>query len=575
MQRAIFRSFAAVSAASLGGVAAQCDDEQRLTVGDYSRFVSRTTSTIWTVGKIVTHYKFSKSSSIEDKIKNAEKNLSLCQEVYTGDGSGGKQNQDEKERKNAVRIKEIQRNKVLEAADALAVLEDRHRSAPASLNKHRWAAEEILRLCRRNKGCYIKIGQHLANLDYLLPAEYTQTLQELYNDSPVSSYPEVRELVLEELGAYPEEIFDAFDPKPLASASLAQVHTAVDKKTKKRVAVKIQHPSVGLTAKGDIFVLTKVVRFLESYFEEFTFGWLVDEIAPQIFLELDFANEANNTRRAKKELEAEFPGKVCVPEILAEYSTSRLMAMTFEEGFLATDVEKIERAGLKREDVSSLISSIFGFQVFTSGFVHCDPHPANLLVRPNPNTGAVQVVLLDHGLYKTLGGEFMRDYANLWTSIVMADIDMMKSTCEKFGVTEMYPLLAAIITSRPFDEILDRRGGRRVKRTKKGKGDKAMIRMYAERYMTSILHLLETVPRDLLLLLKMNDCLRHINSTLGADNNITMEIQANWALWGSAWQGEKRRWRIDARRWAEGWLKYLWGRARVYVLFASLRWNGQ
>ena len=417
--------------------------------------------------------------------------------------------------------------------------------------------------------------QHLANLDYLLPAEYTQTLQELYNDSPVSPYLEVRELVREELGAYPEEIFSSFRTEPLASASLAQVHTAIDKRTNKKVAIKIQHPSVGLTAKGDILVLTKVVRFLERYFEEFTFGWLVDEIAPQIFLELDFANEADNTRRAKKELEAEFRGRVCVPEVLPEFSTSRLMVMSFEEGYLATDVDKIERAGLKRGAVSSLISSIFAFQVFISGFVHCDPHPANLLVRPNPTTGEAQVVLLDHGLYKTLGEGFKRDYADLWTSIVMADIGMMKRTCEKFGVTEMYPLLAAIITSRPFDEILDRREGKKVKRTKKGNGDKAMIRMYAERYMTSILHLLETVPRDLLLLLKMNDCLRHIDSTLGADNNRTMDIQASWAIWGSVWEGNRRRLRMGIRRWAEGWLKYAWGRARVYVLFASLRWQGQ
>jgi len=279
-------------------------------------------------------------------------------------------------------------------------------------------------------------------------------------------------------------------------------------------------------------VLSAVVRMLETYFEDFTFGWLVDEIAPQIFLELDFNNEAMNTRRAKEQLEFEFGGRVCVPDIFAEYSTSRVMSMAFEEGCLATDVQSIEADGLMKEDVSSLISSIFGFQVFSSGFVHCDPHPANVMVRRNPVNGGAQVVLLDHGLYKTLGDGFKRDYGDLWTSIVMADIGLMKRTCEKFGVKDMYPLLAAIVTSRPFDEvrpseerrtkgssvataskarsswsaastasppikfkkitfsssqILDRRGGvgkrKRVKKTKSDKGDKAMIRMYAERYM--------------------------------------------------------------------------------------------
>ena len=145
-------------------------------------------------------------------------------------------------------------------------------------SQHRWAAEKILRLCRENKGCYIKIGQHLANLDYLLPAEFTMTLQELYNESPVSPYSEICELVHEELGRSPDEAFASFDPTPIASASLAQVHTAVDKKTSKKIAVKVQHPSVALTARGDIYVLASVVKFLEQYFDEFTFGWLVDEI---------------------------------------------------------------------------------------------------------------------------------------------------------------------------------------------------------------------------------------------------------------------------------------------------------
>jgi predicted unusual protein kinase regulating ubiquinone biosynthesis (AarF/ABC1/UbiB family) len=137
----------------------------------------------------VFHYKCSPTSITEERISAASLHLSKCQEVYTGDGSG----------KNVKEDKERLRADVLAAAESLATLEDLHRNAPASANKHRWAAEELLGLCRKNKGCYIKIGQHLANLDYLFPSEYTQTLQELYNDSPVSQYDEVRELVFQEV----------------------------------------------------------------------------------------------------------------------------------------------------------------------------------------------------------------------------------------------------------------------------------------------------------------------------------------------------------------------------------------
>jgi aarF domain-containing kinase len=82
-----------------------------------------------------------------------------------------------------------------------------------------------------------------------------------------------------------------------------------------------------------------------------------------------------------------------------------------------------------------LISSVFNAQVFLEGFVHCDPHPANVLIREK--NGKPQMVLLDHGLYKQLDDDFRIRYALLWRSLMMADVQAIKEACRSLGVDEM------------------------------------------------------------------------------------------------------------------------------------------
>lgn len=89
-------------------------------------------------------------------------------------------------------------------------------------------------------------------------------------------------------------------------------------------------------------------------------------------------------------------------------------------------------------DVAKLISSVFNSQIFMHGFVHCDPHEANVLLREHPlKKGKPQIVLVDHGLYKTLDGEFQEAYARLWKAIVMADIPGIELACKSLGVQRM------------------------------------------------------------------------------------------------------------------------------------------
>jgi len=454
---------------------------------------------------------------LEDDVAQCRRDLERAQAEYTGKGD-----------ENASRRQKSQtdlRQRVRDTAETLAAAEEKLAACGGDLagRTHRKAANRLLQLCRENKGVYIKVGQHLANLDYLVPIEYITTLSSLFDDAPETSIDDVRAVVREDLGAYPEELWNDFDPRPIASASLAQVHVAHDRATGQKYAIKVQHRGLRETSRGDIFALRLVVNALERLFpEEFCYGWIMEEIAPQLPKELDFCNEGANSEKAAHHL-AEAKINCAVPKVHWEQTTARVLTMTFEDGFRSTDVEAIKRAGLQKHDVAKLVSSVFNSQALLSGFVHCDPHPANVLVRRDEN-GRAQLVLVDHGLYKQLDEDFRLNYARLWKALMLADVPQIKATCASLGIGEMFPLLAAMLTSRPFDELVERSqtGALETETNIAGAGsggDKVMIRGYAQKFIVDILELLDNVPRQMLLLFKMNDCLRHIDHALDSPTN--------------------------------------------------------
>ncbi|XP_066132395.1 aarF domain-containing protein kinase 1 isoform X1 [Saccopteryx bilineata] len=405
---------------------------------------------------------------------------------------------------------------------------------------HLRSARRLCELCCANRGTFIKVGQHLAALEYLLPQEYTSTLKVLHSQAPRSSMQEVCQVIREDLGQEIHDLFVSFDDTPLGAASLAQVHKAVlhDGRT---VAVKVQHPKVQVQSSKDILLMeiqknhvtSQSLRFLvcevggdesvpcgpprvvevlvlavKQLFPEFEFMWLVDEAKKNLPLELDFLNEGRNAEKVAQMLKHfDF---LKVPQIYWELSTKRVLLMEFVDGGQVNDRDYMERNKIDVNEISRLLGKMYSEMIFVNGFVHCDPHPGNVLVHKRPDTGRVEIVLLDHGLYQVLTEEFRLDYCHLWQSLIWTDMKRVEKYSQRLGAGRLYPLFACMLTARSWDSVT-----RGISQAPVTATEDSEIRDNAANYLPQISQLLNHVPRQMLLIFKTNDLLRGIEAALG------------------------------------------------------------
>lgn len=159
---------------------------------------------------------------------------------------------------------------------------------------HKLAADRLLALCCANKGVYIKVGQHIGALEFLLPAEYVQTMKVLHSRAPQNEVADLYKVIRQDLRREPADMFSEFDAEPLGTASLAQVHRAVLRDTGEVVAVKVQHPFVRGNAGVDMKTMEVLVRAMGWVFPDFKMQWLVDETKKNLPIELDFEHEGRN-----------------------------------------------------------------------------------------------------------------------------------------------------------------------------------------------------------------------------------------------------------------------------------------
>lgn len=202
---------------------------------------------------------------------------------------------------------------------------------------------------------------------------------------------------------------------------------------------------------------------------------------------------------------------VTVPSILWDLSSTHVLTMEFIEGCSLSDVEGLKSSGVNLTTISRIVTELFSEQIFIHGLVHCDPHPGNLLVQQG-SKGPV-VVLLDHGLYRQLDDDFRDLYCRLWRALIRGDPEDIKMYATRMNAGEFYYIFAAMLTYKGWDEVI---GGTATARLQlRGtEAEKKIARSSVAKYFKEINTLLARIPRDVLLLLKTNDCLHGLENKL-------------------------------------------------------------
>lgn len=403
-------------------------------------------------------------------------------------------------------------------------------------NFHTRTAARLLRLFQKNGGIYIKVGQHLSALEYILPTEYCTEMAVLHSQAPRSSLAEVQTVIAEEFGQSVDEIFSAFDEVPIGAASLAQVHRGVLRGTGEQVAVKVQHLQLQAFVDVDMFVIALLVKTVRRVFPEFNFDWIADEMRINLPREMNFVGEAQNSERVrcnfgrhgKIPMHGALGGILRIPSVHWKYTSRRVLTMEFLPGAKVTDRAFLDSHHISPRSVSSLITRAFSEMIFLHGFVHCDPHPGNLLVRSRAAAGGGllgraaawvwpqlrpwELVLLDHGLYRELPDDFRRSYASLWRAVIEGDEPSIRRFAEEIGGGDAYRLFSCILTQRAWRTIATASIFSPL-----NPAEAAEIVAKAPEYLSKVADLLARVPRPLLLLFKTNDLLRHLERALLTD----------------------------------------------------------
>lgn len=268
---------------------------------------------------------------------------------------------------------------------------------------HTRKAAQLSKAAIHLKGVLIKLGQFLSARIDLLPEEWTRELARLQDAVPPADPQAIRNRLRSDLGADPESIFLRFSSEPVAAASLGQVHEA-QLRDGRRVAVKVQYPDIENVVEADLRAIRWVLVFLRLVFRRISFDFLYREFSRLLRDELDYVQEARNAER--------FAGlfaddsRIFSPTVIREYSTRHVLTLEYLDGIKIADYDSLERAGVDLREVARLLMASYMKQLFQIQFLHGDPHPGNLFVRPRSEAeGGPALIFVDFGLVQSISPE--------------------------------------------------------------------------------------------------------------------------------------------------------------------------
>ena len=319
----------------------------------------------------------------------------------------------------------------------LAFLRDRRRfilfglPLPYQEARHRGRAERLTRTLADLGPTYIKLAQVFSARADILPEPYLSAIGTLTDQVPPLPPGVAEQVVSEELGRPAGEIFERFDPDPLAAASLGQVHRA--RYHGRDVVVKVLRPRVDQTVRQDLDIAFRLLFVLTLLFPNHhtrAIAAIVSEFAKRIWAELDFRDEARNAETLRRNFAGD--ARVVVPEVIGELTRRRVLVLEYVEGTRIDRLhDRIAAGGIALDALLALITEVYIKMMLEDGFFHADPHAGNLLVDLEG-----RLVLLDFGMVLQVGRETRARMVRTVLAAVRQDVDGVINGCYELGILD-------------------------------------------------------------------------------------------------------------------------------------------
>jgi ubiquinone biosynthesis protein len=306
-------------------------------------------------------------------------------------------------------------------------------------------AEHLRRACEELGTMFIKLGQALSTRGDLLSDAYRKELAKLQDEVAPVPTAVITDIIREDLGAPPERLFAFFDPKPLGSASIGQVHTA-RLQDGHEVVLKVRKPGVDELVKIDLEILGGLIDEWSPRFpvlEQYNARGLLREFSEVLLAELDYGLEADNIKFFQTRFANDAGFKI--PAVFAEFSTKRVLTEGRVEGRKPSDVGDLPKRS--RAVVSRRIARFVLEPAFERGLYYADPHPGNLLIQTD---GSLSVI--DFGKMGRLTTEARRRAADLFIAITRSDAQRLTDRLVEITAPQ-HPIDRDLIT-REIDRIL-------------------------------------------------------------------------------------------------------------------------
>ncbi|KAF1791238.1 hypothetical protein GQ600_23194 [Phytophthora cactorum] len=311
-----------------------------------------------------------------------------------------------------------------------------YRSKLQNLNQR--IAQRLLHLCFQNGGIYTKFGQQVATFNHGLPKEYTETLAQLQDQAMPVSFDKVKRTLEAEMG----------DPGTRFSKSLTrrQLHL---RRWLKCITLWITKGENWLSKSKFKRALLSEVHYYPLKLK-YSNGGVVSKLL-RVFVKLDFENEKNNSRRVAACFKNN--SNVHVPVVYDDLSTKRMMSMEFITAPKISQIEAIRELGLdRRRSREFCVKCLAKWCFFADSFIaiHTLVTSSCAGIRPQAKRKE-QIVLLDHGLYRELDGEFRKTYCDLWRAMLMRDSALLDDCGRRLNVGELAKYLPVLFTYRTIN----------------------------------------------------------------------------------------------------------------------------